>query len=171
MDSAAVFFYTGEYTNALTMILDRKAIHYRVVDQGTFEDGWTAGKGITPVGGPDQRVSADWGKYLEGQIKEDTRTYQISPLDIVQDAVFISFFDEQRLTEVAREFATELAHDMPGGDDSVFDYFPDAMEALAQLCKVIGTEESKRIYVDTYDSKMADQYAAYEGDPELWPWE
>jgi hypothetical protein len=147
-----VGFYTGEYTNALLDALPDK-VWRNVIHKTDFGEGYAA------AGGGDDYDDA-FGTYL----MRETADYVVVPttsLDGFQDGVFIHATEDQ-LMEAARKFSRTLIQDLEGlgGDDSVYDYYPDAIEALYQLCVGIGSADARVEYEMTINNAWEEQYKA-----------
>lgn len=172
-----VGFYTGEYTGALMKAAqETDRVWYRTYHREEFEAGYVAGAELDPskvlmdmeVG---NALAAAWEAFLEGLVGVGYAVTRITQPHEWQDVVVLGGA-RHALTEVALRFARTLRHDVTaqGGDDWTFDAFPDAMEALAQLCHGLGTNKGAAIYEDTYTYAQAYKFAAYQGDPELYAW-
>lgn len=176
MPRISISFYTGEYAGMLEEALRSNGCWFRTVDRMTWEDGYEAARhdaGLDSArvykgaGVPDeQRMATTWAEYLNTQVhgtlpramEDDYTRVETSPLDMCSTMFFI-WAARDRLMKAADSYARMLRETEVGGDDDTFDYFPDAIEALYQLCYALG-DDAKTIYEQTivhaWNSKYRD---------------
>lgn len=162
-----VTFYTGEYANALLQPIHQRGLWVSTDDMMTFEAGWLAAGGSTNDVREAENMTKAWGKHLDAYTKPPNTFVNCSldVLDQTANAVFVRARADV-LYDVAHDFAFTLIADAPdvSGDDTYFDYFPDAMQALYQLCRAVDTPETKRLYLETRDTCY---HARYDDDIEF----
>jgi hypothetical protein len=80
--------------------------------------------------------------------------------------VFHLLGSDQEFASLVDTWAKEIQGDVAnvGGDDSHYDYFPDYVAGLHQLCQQLGTDEAKIAYNETLD--VVQNSEAYRDDPE-----
>lgn len=135
----AVMFYTGEYSRAFDdAIHTNHNVWYRELDFEIFSDGFEASSSLHGDGPVDEQALRDaWKGYTTRWLKE-YETHFVTDVAIASN-IFILRASEMQLIRTAIAFKDILIDTLDGlgGDDSVFDYYPDAVEVLYQLCKVL----------------------------------
>jgi hypothetical protein len=121
-----------------------------------------------------------WAEYLKRQITgtdpkamESEYAYtETSPLTMASTVIF-TWASQLKLSDAMFRYAKELQRTDTGGDDDTFDYFPDAMEALYQLCQGIGGSAAKIVYEETRALQWEKKYKGLEYetiDQQFLPW-
>ena len=139
----AVGFYTGEYTNTLLKEVfgQKHTVWVNSIHREDFEAGYDAAGG-TDLG---EAQSAAWGDYVHHYLTragfDPSLLVELASTEGYQDVLMLSG-EQRHLLTIARAFGQLLERDARedniGADDGTYDYFPDAVEALYQLCRGIG---------------------------------
>lgn len=141
--NVAVSFYTGEYANLLVRLLWGAGCWVHALDRMVFDDGYAAGA-------DDRNPETDeaWVNYLKVMRDVPKDPYVMKGVDDndleTSQTVLLIRGERAHLKRALDTYMQALVKDahegrFSGSDDSVYDYFPDAVEAGYQLALAIDT--------------------------------